>query len=227
LLFPGLEGKRRCQVNLDAECVRWSSRHPELFQSFANPLLDPAACQKMMDEIHREYGVDWSYGGYLEDRRHLWKGSYLEASGNFLHLGVDMTVPRGTEVAATFEARVMLVDEDSDRDGGWGTRVFLKPERAGAAPLVFIYAHLEHPRCEPGEPLSPGAVFAAVGGPPANGNWHAHLHVQAVRATVFHEILLAHFDELDGYGPPAGREALQADFPDPLPYLGEQLQPPD
>ena len=73
----------------------------------------------------------------------------------------------------------MLVDDDRDRDGGWG------------------------PRYEPGEALVPGTVFAAVGGPPYNGNWYAHLHVQAIRESLFRQILLERFHELDGYGPPA------------------------
>jgi hypothetical protein len=68
--------------------------------------------------------------------------------------------------------------------------------------------------------LLPGAVFAEVGGPPENGNWHSHLHVQAIRAGLFHEILLDRFRELDGYGHPNATAELQQDFPDPRPYIG-------
>ena len=56
--------------------------------------------------------------------------------------------------------------------------------------------------------------------PPENGNWRPHLHVQAIRAGLFHEILLERFQELDGYGHPDAITELQQDFPDPRPYLG-------
>jgi len=214
-MFPGLRGSKSCYVNLDSEAVRLSAEHPELFAGGGNPLLDPAVSQRMMDEIHHREGVVWSYGGYLEDRRHLLRGCYLEATGNFLHLGVDCTVPQGTQVAAGFAATVILVDDDQDRDGGWGPRVFL-----AFGGLVLIYAHLQNVAVSPGQELASGAVLAEVGGPPHNGNWHPHLHVQAIRAGLFQEVLVERFQELDGYGPPAARAALQKDFPDPRPYLG-------
>jgi murein DD-endopeptidase MepM/ murein hydrolase activator NlpD len=213
-MFPELQGEKHCSVNLEAEAVRWRNEHPELFRAGANPLLDPAVCQSMIDEVHRRCGVAWSYGGYLENRSNLWRGSYLEATGNFLHLGVDCTAPQGTRVAVDFPAKVILVDHDPDRDGGWGTRVFL----ASNGP-VFVYAHLQQVRVEPGQALAPGEVFAEVGGPPENGNWFAHLHVQAIRTGLFHEILLERFQELDGYGHPDANTELQYDFPDPLPFL--------
>ena len=214
-MFPGLRGRKHCHVNLETEAVGWSREHPELFGGTSNPLLDPTLFQRMMDAIHSRYGVAWSHGGYLENRSRLWRGSYLQATGNFLHLGVDCTVPQGTEVAVGFPAQVILVDHDPDRDGGWGTRVFL----ASRGP-VFVYAHLQNVRVRPGQQLAPGTVFTEVAGPPHNGNWHPHLHVQAIRTALFHEILLERFQELDGYGSPAALTSLQEDFPDPQPYLG-------
>jgi murein DD-endopeptidase MepM/ murein hydrolase activator NlpD len=213
-MFPGFDHLPHCGVNLEDEAIRWSAAHPE-FASDPNPLLDPAVCQRMVDELHRRLGVAWSHGGYLENRRRLWRGSYLEARGTFLHLGVDLNVPQGTGVAASFPARVFLVDHDPDRDGGWGTRVFLASEG-----LIFIYAHLQNPSVGPGRALAPGDVFAEVGGPPENGNWMPHLHVQAIRSGLFHEILLERFGEIDGYGHPDDREELAHDFPDPGPWLG-------
>jgi murein DD-endopeptidase MepM/ murein hydrolase activator NlpD len=85
---------------------------------------------------------------------------------------------------------------------------------------VFVYAHLLNVGVRPGQALDPGTVFAEVGGPPENGNWFPHLHIQAIRAGLFHEILLERFRELDGYGHPDAIAELQHDFPDPRPYLG-------
>jgi len=214
-MFPELQNSKYCYVNLDDEAVRWSGEHPELFSGGKNALLDPAVSQRMMDEFHQRRGVVWSRGGYLEERRHLLRDCYLEKSGNFLHLGVDCTVPQGTRVAVDFPAKVILVDDDQDRDGGWGPRVFVRSDGP-----VLIYAHLQNVAVRPAQVLQPGEVFAEVGGPPHNGNWHPHLHVQAIRAELFQEILLERFHELDGYGHPSARAELQFDFPDPRPYLG-------
>ena len=217
LLFPDLAGTRVARVNLDTEQFAFARRHPELFgDSAVNPLLDPRICQRMVEEFHAARGVDWSYGGYLEDRRHLWRGSYLEAKGAFVHLGVDFNVPQGTRVAAVEDSVVMLVDDDGDFDGGWGPRVFLKPSAKRRMEIVQIFAHLQAVCVKPGDQLTPGTVFAEVGGPPHNGNWHPHLHVQAVRQPVFQVILLERFDELDGYGHRDERASLRRQFPDPL-----------
>ena len=217
LLFPGLAGTTLARVNLDAEQFAFARHHPELFGNPAiNPLLDPRVCQQMVHECHVTHGVDWSYGGYLEDRQHLWRGSYLSAKGTFLHLGVDFNVPQGTPVAVVEDSLVMLVDEDTDLDGGWGWRVFLKPSSARRLRIVQIFAHLQAVRVQPGDRLAPGTVFAEVGGPPHNGNWHPHLHIQAVREPHFQKILIERFSELDGYGHRSERSILRREFPDPL-----------
>ncbi|MCX6899383.1 MAG: peptidoglycan DD-metalloendopeptidase family protein [Verrucomicrobia bacterium] len=217
LLFPDLKGTTLAQVNLDAEQFAFAQRHPELFGNPAvNPLLDPRVCQQMVSETHDAHGVDWSYGGYLEDRCHLWRGSYLSAKGTYLHLGVDFNVPQGTRVAVVEDSLVMLVDEDTDFDGGWGPRVFLKLSTTRRSRIVQIFAHLQAVRVKPGDRLAPGAVFAEVGGHPHNGNWHPHLHIQAVRELHFQEILIERFSELDGYGHQNERSMLRRDFPDPL-----------
>lgn len=216
MLFPDLSSAEAMRINLNDEAVRWQG---ENVAAARNPLLDPAECSRMIAAAHLREGVDWSYGGYLESRRHLWRGSYLEKTGNFLHLGVDFNVPQGTEVLAGFSAGVVVVDNDFDRDGGWGERVILRPEGAGSD-VFLIYAHLQRARVKPGDHISAGAMLAEVGGPPDNGNWHPHLHVQAVRAPYFESILLDNFDALDGYGNTSEAEALERYFPNPLLFLG-------
>jgi hypothetical protein len=217
VLFPALRGKTCCAVNLDAEAAAWLGRNAERFAGQTrNPLLEPAICQEMLDEFHQRLGVDWSFGGYLEDRRRVWHDSYLDRAGNYLHLGVDFNVPQHTAIAAGFACQVMLVDEDDDTDGGWGTRVFMKPDPSLGWDVVFIYAHVQNVRVGPGDALQPGATFAEVGGPPHNGNWHPHLHIQALRNDYFRELLIERFHELDGYGHPNEVSNLRLWFPNPL-----------
>ncbi len=216
-LFPALAGARCALVDMDAELVHWRRRHPELFvPGGPNPFLDPVVASGMLDEVHRLAGVGWSYGGYLEDRARLLAGSYLDATGGYLHLGVDFNVPQGTPVVAGIPSRVVLVDDDGDRDGGWGLRVFLRRTRPGWPDMIGIFAHLQAARCQPGDALAPDEAFAEVGGPPDNGNWHPHLHLQLLRAEDFQAILGEHFAALDGYGQASERAALAARFPNPL-----------
>ncbi|HOW98264.1 MAG TPA: peptidoglycan DD-metalloendopeptidase family protein [Kiritimatiellia bacterium] len=217
MLFPSLAGHPVARINLDDEAARWLARRAAA-PGAPNPLLDPSVCGRMLDEVHRRERVAWSYGGYLEDRRRLWRGSYLEKAGAFIHLGVDFNVPRGTEFVAGFPAGIVVVDDDQDRDGGWGKRIILRPEIPGCDALL-IYAHLQNVRRRPGEHAPAGAVLAEVGGPPDNGNWHPHLHIQAIRRGLFEEILLDRFNELDGYGRAEELDALRASFPDPLPIV--------
>ncbi len=219
-LFPGLGGTLFCEVNLDQEAMRWRAQHPERFAGGANPLLDPAICQTLLDDLHARLGVDWSYGGYLEERSHLLQGSYLDRTGNFVHLGIDFSVPQGTLVAAPRAATVFLVDDDHDREGGWGPRVFLKLDGEPPDDPMLIFAHLQGIEVTPGTRLTRGTVFAEVGGPPNNGNWIPHLHVQTIPSDRFVEVLIERFEELDGYGPLARLENLRMSFPDPLPLIG-------
>ena len=174
-----------------------------------NPLLDPRICQRMVEEFHAARGVDWSYGGYLEDRRHLWRGSYLEAKGAFVHLGVDFNVPQGTRVAVVEDSVVMLVDDDGDFDGGWGPRVFLKPQAKRRMEIVQIFAHLQAVRVKPGDRLTPGTAVRRSWRSPAQRKLASAPPYSGRPGTLFQEILLERFSELDGYGH-QGREGNPA-----------------
>lgn len=219
MLFPALKNEPVMRINLDEEAARWLARRPASEAPEApNPLLDPEVCGRMIAEAQRRERAAWSYGGYLEDRRRLWRGSYLEKTGAFIHLGVDFNVPRGMALITGFPADIVVVDNDCDRDGGWGERIILRPEIPGGD-VLLIYAHLQNIRFKPGDRVPLHAVLAEVGGPPHNGNWHPHLHVQAIRRKLFEDILLAHFHEFDGYGHPDELETLRTSFPDPLPVV--------
>jgi murein DD-endopeptidase MepM/ murein hydrolase activator NlpD len=220
LLLPGCGEAPFCDVAYDREAAHWQEQHPELFADGAHPLLNPANFQHMLDDIHARMDVQWSYGGYLEERSHLLQGSYLEETGGFVHLGVDFMVPQGTPVAAPRSGAVVLVDDDHDQNGGWGPRVFFKLEGGAFDGALLIFAHLQEIMVKPGDRLPCGIIFAEVGGPPYNGNWVPHLHVQAIRSDNLAEVLIEKFEELDGYGHPSHIGTLRETFPDPLPIIG-------
>ncbi len=179
-----------------------------------NPLLDPHTCQEMIDQAHARLGIDYSYGGWLEDRSELWQGSYLDTNQTHIHLGVDFNVPAGTLVAVDEAVEVLFVDCDFPVEGGWGNRVIVRSIEAGD---ILIYAHLaDEVRCSPGEKLQSGQVFASVGSAPKNGGWFPHLHVQIVDGTYFESLTGEALNLLDGYGAKKELTILAERFKDPL-----------
>jgi len=216
VIFPELQNKKSCEVNLNKEAKLWVSERT--FSGDKNPLLNPEICQSMVSDVHKKYGVDYSYGGFMEDRSFLWKGSYLEEGVKFIHLGVDLNVPAGTSVALDFNAEVVHIDDDYPEEGGWGPRVIVRHE---TGPVRCVYAHLDREiTCKVGDKLKSGSIFAKVGEPPTNGNWFPHLHVQIVDADHF-ELLKSsnRLHELDGYGNEADKPDFKRNFRDPMDYV--------
>ncbi len=197
MVFPGMRSKRYCYVDLDLEAQKWSK--VMRYSSPANALLDPRVCQQMVDHVHHRHLVDFSFGGWLEDRSFLWRGSYLELEKKFVHLGVDLNVPAGTDVATSVAGEVVRVDDDYPEGHGWGPRVIV---RCGFESVYIIYAHLDrNVRCKVGDRLRSRDIFAQVGSPQLNGGWFAHLHVQVMTEEYFFEIAnTGLWDTLDGYG---------------------------
>lgn len=183
-----------------------------------NPLLDPEICQKMVLQAHQKYNLDFSYGGWPEDRSVLWHGSYLDAENSYIHLGVDINVPTGTEIAIDFDAEVVRIDDDYPEEGGWGPRVIVKNL---SVPIYLIYAHLDREiKCKVGDSLKVGQVFAKVGKAPFNGNWFPHLHVQTITAEYYKNLEENNsWSELDGYGLYADISSNSKLFPDPLQFI--------
>lgn len=183
--------------------------------SVKNSLLDPAICQEMVNDIHKKYDLDFSYGGWMEDRSFLWSGSYMDQKKTYIHLGLDLNVPAGTEIAATFNARVARIDNDPSFDCGWGTRVILKHQ---SEPIYLIYAHLNKDICCKKENhIKKGQIFAKVGKPPYNGNWFEHLHLQAIAEGYYKELEREDlWAGLDGYGAEKDTANNAKKFPDPI-----------
>ena len=211
MIFPTLRGQSFGYANVALYSREWLAG--KAFDG--NPLLDPLICQRMVDEMHGDLGVAWSYGGWLEDRSDLWDGSYLTDRRTTAHLGVDFNAPAGTPVSADVSLRCLLVDSDDPEPHGWGTRVIA---RVIGEPIVLIFGHLMSVRCVVGSTVEAGDIFAEVGTSDRNGGWHSHVHVQAVVAEN-DETFLQDLPFIDGYGDFGEIRDLSRVFPDPMRFV--------
>jgi murein DD-endopeptidase MepM/ murein hydrolase activator NlpD len=172
-----------------------------------NPLIDPTTCNQWLVKKHEVQKVTLSYGGYLENRKDLWRGHYLSAD-NAIHLGVDYNVPEKTKVFCPEEATVAETWWDPDQNGGWGGRVILKNRKSG---MYLVLAHLAPDfLVKTGDVVHRGSPIGVVGGAKINGGWFPHLHAQAM-----HELVAG----FDGYGNQF--ENNQKKFPHPSSFLND------
>lgn len=214
MLFPELDVTRFALVNLNDEAKEWLGQRSV---AEVNPLLDPMVCQAFINDCHLRLGVDFSYGGWLEDRRVIWRGSYLDDDCRYIHLGVDFNVPAGTSIMSDKMYTVIRIDSDYPEEFGWGTRVFLQEP---SADVIMIFAHLDpSPFLRVGIVIQPGDLLGSIGMAPSNGHWFSHLHVQVIDAEHYTKLLNNDLRDLDGYGRIEDIEALKGAFFDPMNYV--------
>jgi hypothetical protein len=133
----------------------------------------------------------FTYGGYGENRKDVWNGTYLDETNGYFHLGVDINVYKNTPVFSPMDTKVIDVFTDTDTKIGWGGRVILQNEKN--KPFI-IMGHLDpiSINVKKGQHLNTGELIGKVGTWPTNGNTFEHLHLQ-LRMT-------SDFDTMDGYG---------------------------
>ena len=215
MIFPELQKKRFAKIDLDAEARRLMG---EIDAEQDNPLLNPLVCERFVEKLQHYLEVDFSYGGWMENRSALWRGSYLDDEEKYIHLGIDFNVPAGTAVAVTGPSTVIRIDNDHPEPHGWGNRVIASDDSTG---VILVFAHLCFPEAlRVGEQLKRGEVFAKVGTVLENGGWFPHLHVQAITPEHFQQLLQNDLQDLDGYGKSSAVDLLRANFPDPMRYTG-------
>jgi murein DD-endopeptidase MepM/ murein hydrolase activator NlpD len=216
-IFPTLADRRWAKVDLDA-----LARAEFPATDGLNPLNDPWFCDRWVTEAAARLGAEHSWGGWLEDRAHLWRGHYLP-EGCTIHLGLDLNVPAGTTVLAPISGEVMHAVPYRASGGGWGGRFVLHadiPEGGpeGGAEYVVL-GHLAHAALpQAGARITRGTPIGVIGTPHENGGWYPHLHLQALSGEAWEAVQHAPDTLLDGYGYPG--EALSRLFPDPAPLAG-------
>ena len=183
-----------------------------------SPLLDAKRLDRFLRRLHHRWDA-YSFGGYVEDRRELWRGSYL-TDETALHLGIDVNVPAGTALTVAQPATIVHHTHDPCQDGGWGGVVFFALDQPIGDITHFLYAHLknEPPHKPVGSHVTPGDIVAVLGEPHENGGWYEHLHVQTLTRDAW-ERTQGDITKFDGYAPVRYAKG-HPEFPDPWPLLG-------
>lgn len=130
-----------------------------------------------------------TFGGYGEDRSDVWKGTYLDETGGYIHLGIDINMGMWSPVYAPFSAVIVDKFTDTDDKIGWGGRLIL--ENDSNSPLLVL-GHLNPKTLTTKKIVKKGDLLGKVGHWPTNGNTFWHLHIQCINHR--------NFRTFDGYG---------------------------
>jgi murein DD-endopeptidase MepM/ murein hydrolase activator NlpD len=168
--------------------------------STPNPNTDPDFSLSRKQQLERLLGLDWYYGGWMEDRSIVWSDTYLKDTGNFLHLGIDLSVRAGTMVFSLADGPIVHAGTDTPLKGGWGGHV-VQIIQFRNKPHALIYCHLGFLQYRNPENISKGALIGLIGNKSENGGWGEHLHLQLV-ADIEDVTDWARFmdKDMDGYG---------------------------
>ena len=166
-LFPMLKGKW-LPVDLDV----LARNIQQLTEAPSNPFLIPEKMNAWVRFIHNLKNIDYSYGGYLEDRSNLWQGHYHE-EGKTVHLGVDFNVRANTAVCLPCDGVLVEFLNDSDQHGGWGGKITFE-----CKDFFLTLAHMKMIPTNIGQSYREGTVVGMVAESDRNGGWYEHLHVQ-------------------------------------------------
>jgi murein DD-endopeptidase MepM/ murein hydrolase activator NlpD len=215
-LFPSLASAPWLQVDINREAARHLAQNgTDDAARTSTCFLSAEGAGALLERIHRRERVQYSFGGYLENRSTFLKDSYLEKDGNFLHLGIDFTVPAGTQVAALVSGVVLNVFDNQDLEHGWGPRVTIGISAPGTI-AALVFGHLDRIKIAEGDVVKAATIIGTIGTPPENGNWWPHLHLQALSPQALAHHSQNNFQTIDGYGNPSQLESLQAEYPDPM-----------
>jgi 4-aminobutyrate aminotransferase-like enzyme/Ser/Thr protein kinase RdoA (MazF antagonist) len=176
----------------------------------------------LVDEAMKEAGAAVGVGRY-DEARTIYDGSAAFAADGgplaerrTVHLGLDLSVPPGCSVRAPLDGTVHTVALNvAHKD--YGPLVILRHGIPSGEEFFTLYGHLDPGSVAglaPGRALAAGETFAAVGAPPANGDWWPHVHVQLILD------LLGLGRDFPGVAPASRRDLWTAISPDPNVVLG-------
>jgi len=201
------------EINFPDVFLGYLKSHPKL-KLGPKDITNPEKCAQLVKKIQKELGVEWSYGGWLENRSVILQDSYLKTTQSWIHLGIDINLPIGTPVHAALGGTVYMADSDYPEEGGWGNFVIIE-HQINEVKFYSIYGHLASTGLvSQDETVMAGEAIGKVGTTKENGFWFPHLHFQFISETEMRS--KENPFTLDGYGKPQDLSYLRKHYPDPL-----------
>ena len=175
--------------------------------------LETPRLSETISKAMKDAGAAVGIGRYDEARAIYATGAF---AGRTVHLGLDLSVPPGSAVRAPVDGTVHVVARN-DAPKDYGPLVILRHGIPSGEEFFTLYGHLDPgsvASLSPGKRLRAGEAFAAVGAPPANGDWWPHVHVQIILD------LLGLDEDFPGVARPDRRSLWTGLSPDPNLILG-------
>lgn len=219
---PGVMAQRIGYMNFNQFGAQWLKKK----NLTASELVKPHVVAQIDRDYCALHSILWTYGGWMENRSDVWAETYLKKDARFLHLGVDCSVPHGTQVLAVADGFVIHAGNDRQTwpVGGWGGYVvqLLNLDKAVIAEQythALIYAHLGDLQCTRYQAIRKGEKIGLIGTSQRNGGWSPHLHLQLESEIKGIENWQKYMDELDGYGKAEELAYWAKRCPDPTPLI--------
>lgn len=204
-------------ANFNEGAKRWMQRR-RLDESFT-PFTDPDTAYAMQHEYHLELDLDWSYGGWMEDRSCIRRGTYLEKDKLWIHTGIDVNRGVGSLVRCLGAGTIVHIGTDAPLVGGWGYHMIQLITFKGKT-HGLLYAHLADGIIgKVGMKIKKGAVLGAIGHKHENGYWRPHLHLQLFADVAGVSDWDTFSKEMDGYVRMNECATWARRCPDPTPLI--------
>lgn len=132
--------------------------------------------QDFIDADLREHQASWGIGRYLEPRRGVLKGTYIDQQQRYYHLGLDLALPVKTSIFAPLSGEIYQSGYASEW-GDYGYYCSTYQEFEGI-PFYLFFGHLKKGSFKTSGPISAGQEIGVLGDFDDNGQWFHHTHVQ-------------------------------------------------
>jgi len=144
--------------------------------------IDPtntAALIQRTNELLKKHNATLAIGRYNEVRAIYNK--HQQFHGRCLHLGIDLTLPPGTEIFSPYDA-VIHSFTDNKKSGDYGPTIILK-HNVNNRIFHTLYGHLSRDSLnglQKGSLIKQSQSIGRIGATIENGGWPPHLHFQII-----------------------------------------------
>ena len=121
----------------------------------------------------------FSIGKYNEKRPNMYKGKLFEKTNRFIHMGIDIGAPAGTDVKSFYGGEIFLFKNNNlELDYGY---TIITRHKFNDKIVYALYGHLSKSSIlnkKIGQKIYSGETIAYVGKKEENGGWPPHVHFQ-------------------------------------------------